>query len=110
MHPPRRIPLATTQARVTTSNLDAAPIGFGVVLRGPHPITRFRLAGALLAVVITYGVAGYMLIEDWSLHDAWFMTITTIGTVGYGEVRDLSLAGEIFTSTLIIFGVGTMLY
>ncbi|MDP8908583.1 MAG: potassium channel protein [Chloroflexota bacterium] len=107
---PRHIPVDFDLARGRIDRTVTPPIRFGPSLRGPHPIARFRLAGALLAVVMTYGVTGYMLIEGWSLADAWFMTITTIATVGYGEVRDLSLAGEIFTSTLIIFGVGTMLY
>jgi voltage-gated potassium channel len=78
--------------------------------RLPHPLRRFRLPAALLAVVIVYGIGGYMLIEQWNLLDAFYMTIITISTVGYKEVQPLSNAGEIFTSTLIVVGVGTMLY
>jgi voltage-gated potassium channel len=64
----------------------------------------------LLAVVIAYGMLGYMLIEGWSLLDSFYMTIITISTVGYSEVNRLSDTGRIFTSTLIVVGVGTMLY
>ena len=78
--------------------------------RLPHPLRRFRLPAALLAVVIVYGMLGYMLIERWSLLDSFYMTIITISTVGYSEVNKLSDAGRIFTSTLIVVGVGTMLY
>ncbi|HEY3195248.1 MAG TPA: potassium channel protein [Candidatus Dormibacteraeota bacterium] len=78
--------------------------------RLPHPLTRFRLPAALLAVMIVYGVGGYMLIEHWNFLDSLFMTIITISTVGYLEVHQLSRAGELFTATLIIAGVGTMLY
>jgi voltage-gated potassium channel len=53
---------------------------------------------------------GYMLIEGWSLLDSFYMTIITISTVGYSEVNKLSDTGRIFTSTLIVVGVGTMLY
>ncbi len=60
--------------------------------------------------MIVYGIAGYMLIEQWNLLDAFYMTIITISTVGYKEVQPLSNTGEIFTSTLIVVGVGTMLY
>jgi len=60
--------------------------------------------------VIVYGMLGYMLIEGWSLLDSFYMTIITISTVGYSEVNKLSDAGRIFTSTLIVVGVGTMLY
>jgi voltage-gated potassium channel len=78
--------------------------------RLPHPLRRFRLPAALLAVVIVYGVLGYMLIEGWNLLDSFYMTIITISTVGYSEVNKLSDTGRIFTSTLIVVGVGTMLY
>jgi voltage-gated potassium channel len=76
----------------------------------PDPLLRFRLPVALLAVVIVVGVAGYMVIERWGFFDAFFMTIITISTVGYGEVHPLSTGGRIFTSFLIVFGVGTMLF
>jgi voltage-gated potassium channel len=78
--------------------------------RLPHPLTRFRLPAALVAVMIVYGVGGYMLIEHWNFFDSFFMTIITISTVGYLEVHQLSRAGELFTATLIVAGVGTMLY
>ncbi len=75
-----------------------------------HPLRRFRLPAVLLAVVVLYGIAGYMLLERWSPFDAFYMTITTIATVGYGEVHPLSVAGRVFTVTLIVGGVATMLY
>jgi voltage-gated potassium channel len=78
--------------------------------RLPHPLLRFRLPAVLLGVVILYGVGGYMLIEGWNLLDAFYMTIITISTVGYSELHSLSTAGRLFTSTLIVVGVGTMLY
>jgi len=64
----------------------------------------------LLLVVVLYGITGYTVIERWNLLDAFYMTIITISTVGYMEIHPLSNAGEIFTSTLIVVGVGTMLY
>ena len=78
--------------------------------RLPHPLQRFRLPAVLLGLVILYGVGGYMLIEGWNLLDAFYMTIITISTVGYSELHSLSTAGRLFTSTLIVVGVGTMLY
>jgi voltage-gated potassium channel len=76
----------------------------------PHPLLRFRLATLLLVLVVAYGMAGYMVIEGWNALDAFYMTITTIATVGYGEVHPLSAWGRVFTATLIVGGVGTMLY
>lgn len=75
-----------------------------------NPLLRFRLPAALLAGVTATGTAGYMLIEHWNFLDAFYMVIITIATVGYGEVHPLSSAGRLFTSALIVVGVGTMLY
>jgi voltage-gated potassium channel len=71
---------------------------------------RFRLAGTLLAVIVAVGVAGYMLIDGWSLLDSFYMVIITISTVGYSEIHPESSLSRMFTSGLIVFGVGTMLY
>jgi len=76
----------------------------------PHPLLRFRLPAALLAVVIVAGTAGFALIDGWSLFDSFYMTIITISTVGYTEVHPQSTAGRAFTSVLIVVGVGTMLF
>jgi voltage-gated potassium channel len=75
-----------------------------------NPLLRFRLPGVLLAVVILIGTTGYLLIDGWDLLDSFYMTIITISTVGYTEVHPQSPAGRIFTSALIVVGVGTMLF
>jgi voltage-gated potassium channel len=75
-----------------------------------NPLLRFRLPAVLLAIVIAIGVTGYVLIEHWSVFDAFYMTIITISTVGYGEVHPMSAGGRIFSSALIVIGVGTMLF
>ncbi|HET9780386.1 MAG TPA: NAD-binding protein [Candidatus Dormibacteraeota bacterium] len=78
--------------------------------RMEHPLRRFRLAAIMLAVVLVVGVGGYMLINGWSIEDAFYMTIITISTVGYGEVHPQGTVGRLFSSVLIVVGVGTMLY
>jgi voltage-gated potassium channel len=75
-----------------------------------NPFARFRLPAVLLAIVIVFGTAGYMAVEGWSPLDAFYMTIITISTVGFSEIHPLGTAGRIFTSLLIVSGVGTMLY
>jgi len=75
-----------------------------------HPLLRFRLAVVLLGIVIVVGVGGYMLINGWDLIDSFYMVIITISTVGYGEVHPQGTAGRLFSSGLIVVGVGTMLY
>lgn len=73
---------------------------------------RHRLLWGIAALtgIIVIGVAGYVVIEGWSLLDALFMTVTTITTVGYQEVHPLSTGGQVFTVFLIIGGVGGALY
>src|SRR4051812_46604035 len=51
-----------------------------------------------------------MVIEGWSVWDAFYMTVITMSTVGYREVRDLSFVGQAFTVVLIFVGVGTAFY
>lgn len=60
----------------------------------------------MLVVALGYGVAGYMILEGWSLPDALYMTVITLASVGYGEVRPLDASGRAFTVSLILFGVG----
>ena len=60
--------------------------------------------------MVTVGVAGYMLIDGWSLLDSFYMVIITISTVGYSEIHPESSVSRMFTSGLIVVGVGTMLY
>ncbi len=71
-----------------------------------HRVRGNLFAIFAIVVVISIGTAGYMLIEDWSFNDSFFMTITTLSTVGYTIVHPLSPAGEYFTSALIVAGVG----
>ena len=79
-----------------------------VILR--RTLTAPAQAGILLSLIVLGGTAGYMVIEGWSAWDAFYMTIITLTTVGYREVHPMSRAGEAFTATLLVGGVGTMLY
>ena len=71
-----------------------------------------QLARSLLALaaLVVVAVAGYVLIEGWSLLDAAYMTILTFTTVGYEEVHPLSSTGRVFTMFVMVAGVGVMLY
>ncbi len=61
-------------------------------------------------VILAIGTIGYMLIEGWSLLDAFYMTVITYSTVGYGEVHAISEAGRLYTLFLIFIGVGFFMY
>lgn len=75
-----------------------------------NPLRQLVYAGSVLALVIAFGTAGYVLIEGWSAFDALYMTVTTVTTVGYREIYPLSKAGQAFTLILILAGVGTLFY
>jgi len=51
------------------------------------------------------GVGGYMLIENYKMIDALYMTVITISTVGFREVHPLSDGGKLFTAIFIIFNL-----
>lgn len=80
------------------------------MLEVENPLNRFRLPALLVLIAALYGTTGYMIIEGWGVLDAFYMTITTMATVGFGEIHPLSDAGRTFTVTLIVGGVGAMLY
>jgi len=67
------------------------------------------LIAAAVVLVLAGGTVGFVLIEDYPIFEAFYMTLTTVTTVGYGEIRSLSHQGRVFNSFLILFGVITML-
>ena len=71
--------------------------------------SRFRWVLLALVVVVTLGVAGYVVLEGWSVLDALYMTIMTLTTVGFGEVRPLDTSGVVLTTGLMVAGVGLAL-
>jgi len=56
------------------------------------------------------GTIGYIIIDNYSPFNAFYMTVITVATVGYGEIEPLSRAGRVFTSFLIITSFGTFAY
>lgn len=64
--------------------------------------------GALSAILVL-GTVGYIILGFDPL-DAAYQTVTTVSTVGFREVEPLSGAGQVFTMTLILVGVGSALY
>jgi voltage-gated potassium channel len=71
---------------------------------------RAKIAILFFVFLLLAGTVGYSIIEGWPFLDSLYMTVITLSTVGYGELRPLSPAGKIFTSTLILLGVGTLAY
>ncbi len=68
------------------------------------------LAALLLLGILAVGVAGYIIIEDYSALEGFYMTVITLSTVGFKEVRPLSGPGQLFTALLIISSFGIFAY
>ena len=64
----------------------------------------------ILLLIILTGTIGFMSVEDYTLLEAFYMTIITVSTVGFSEVRELSDTGRLFTSFLIITSFGTFAF
>ncbi|MBB4078942.1 voltage-gated potassium channel [Lewinella aquimaris] len=71
---------------------------------------NLRLALVLLFVAVGIGTAGLMLIEEYSLIEAFYMSVITISTVGFSEVRPLSAGGRIFVSAMVVVNIGVVAY
>ena len=64
----------------------------------------------LLIFLAGFGTVGYVIIEGWTMFDAFYMTIITISTTGFKELHPISETGRVLTTFLIIAGVGTIAY
>jgi voltage-gated potassium channel len=71
---------------------------------------RLSNIALVFATIIVVGGVGYVLIEGWSWIDAFYMSIITVTTVGFGEIHPLTPIGRLFTSVLILLGVGGITY
>jgi voltage-gated potassium channel len=64
----------------------------------------YRLLQPFLVIhaIIIIGIAGFMIIENYSFVEALYMTTISVTTAGFQEVRPLSDAGRMFTMFLLI--------
>ncbi len=76
----------------------------------PSSFLSVRVAIGLLTLDLLVGILGFMLIEEYTLVEAFYMTVITISTVGYTEVGPLDTAGKLFTSFYIINNIGVFAY
>ncbi len=68
------------------------------------------IAFGLLFLLMGVAIWAYVYYEDYTITEAFFMTVITMSTVGYEEVKPLSPFGMIFTGFLIIFSLGIFAY
>lgn len=63
-----------------------------------------------LHIIIVFGIAGYMLLEKYTLVEAVYMTTLAITTVGFREVKTLSTEGQLFTVILLIISWASLAF
>ena len=68
------------------------------------------IAVICMCFVVVLGTIGFMMIEEISLFQAFWMTMITVLTVGYGDAVPLKQAGKIFALLIIPIGVGIVTY
>src|ERR1700752_970480 len=72
--------------------------------------SRFLLPLYLLIGITILGTLGYRFICNYSVVDAFYMTIITVATVGFEEVHPLDMWGKIFTAVLVMISFGIFAY
>jgi len=69
---------------------------------------RVIFAFLLIAGAIAVGIFGYMMIEDYTFFEGFYMSVITLTTVGFGEVKPLSAVGRGFTTFYILLGFSSL--
>jgi len=70
---------------------------------------RLQIFLTLFLLVTATGTAGFMVLEDISLAEAFYYNIVTMSTVGYGDIHPTSQASRMFAVLLIVMGGATFL-
>ena len=68
----------------------------------------FRVLLALVVSLLVSGTTFFTLVENWSVLDAFYFSVTTLTTVGFGDPAPTTAAGKIFTILYIFVGLGVI--
>jgi len=71
---------------------------------------RLRTGCLLLAFVLLIGTAGFILVEGWTLIQAFYTAVLVVSTLGFSDLRPSNSRGQLLTIGLIGAGVGTLYY
>ncbi|MHC1589471.1 MAG: potassium channel family protein [Candidatus Hecatellaceae archaeon] len=69
---------------------------------------RLIFAMAALFMVFAVGTIGNSVLLRLHLLDAFYFTVVTLSTVGYGEIYPVTPESKLFTSMLILIGIGIL--
>lgn len=74
--------------------------------------SRLKLLTAILALVliIIISTLGLTYFENWSLFDAFWVTVVSLTTTGYGDIIPVTQGGRLFLLVVLVTGVGVVAY
>ncbi len=70
---------------------------------------RLRIAVAALVTIVAVGTVGYVVL-GFTVLDGVYQSVMTVTTVGFEEVEPFGAPEKVFTTLLMLGGVGTALY
>lgn len=68
--------------------------------------TRTRLFSFLVVLLIVISTLLFYTIEDWTLIQSFYFTVTTLTTVGFGDLVPSSEGSRLATAIFMLFGIG----
>ena len=91
------------------------PVNFGQYRRinaytVPSSFLSLRAAILLLFTLFAFSTSGYVILEKYTVLEAFYMTVITFSTVGFSEIRPLSNEGRVFTTIVILLNIGIYAY
>ncbi len=69
---------------------------------------RLRLAFGALGALLVVGTAGFYSLEDWTLAESLYVTVTTLATVGYGDYHPSGALSRAFATFFMLFSIATV--
>ena len=65
---------------------------------------------ALFILLFMGGTYAYYSLENWSVVDSLYFSVTTLTTIGYGDLYPTNDASKMFTIFYVIGGISLVLY